>query len=48
MWKKMGTFLELEPAKTMTTSQYLGCAQKDIAPAEEDIESMSAAFEFFQ
>ena len=30
MWELMGKHLELEPAKAMTTSQYLGCAQKDI------------------
>ena len=41
----MMAFIEFEPAKAMTVSQYLGCAQKEIQPEEEDIERMSAAFE---
>ena len=45
MWKAMMKFIELEPAKAMTVSQYLGCAQKEIQPEVEDIERMSAAFE---
>ena len=39
--------LYLEPTKKMTVGQYLGCAQKEIEPEEEDIERMSAVFENF-
>lgn len=47
MWEKMGGFLELEPAKKMGVSQYLGCDQREIVPEIEDIERMIAAFENF-
>ena len=45
MWDAMREHMELEPPKKMWGNQYLGCSQKPLIPAEEDIEKMSAAVE---
>ena len=47
MWGLMQVHMKLEPPKKMWENQYLGCAQKPLEPAEEDIEKMGAAFENF-
>ena len=48
MWDAMREHVELEPPKKMWENQYLvGCSQKPLIPAEEDIEKMGAAFENF-
>ena len=47
MWEEMTAFLDLEDPKKMVDNNYLGCAQKDIIPAEEDAERMGAAFDTF-
>ena len=37
MWDLMQTHMKLEDPKKMEDNQYLGCAQKQLEPAEEDI-----------
>ena len=44
---RVKAFMDLEDPKKMVDNQYLGCAQKEIIPAEEDVERMGAAFENF-
>ena len=42
MWAEMKAFMDLEDPNKMVDNQYLGCAQKEIVPAEEDVERMGA------
>ena len=45
MWLEMKGYTDLEDLKKMIDNEFLGCAQKECVPAEEDLERMGAAFE---
>lgn len=45
MWEEAKVFTDLEDPKNMVDNKCLGCAQKEIIPAEENVERMGAAFE---
>lgn len=47
MWAEVKTFMDLEDPRKMVDNQFLGCAQQQIIPAEEDVERIGAAFENF-
>ena len=45
LWKELAKLLILEPPKKLVDNQYLGCAQHNPQPSDENIERMGAAFE---